>query len=326
MVRSAILLFFAQLCSAHYGKPPCGANERELYLGGGGYDKGAVCAPLCNQTSDCPTDYPKKSWGGAPDFECSAKWGDAQSPVCVMTCDDTGPACPDAMVCSVHDLPGPGPGVGPCIYENHTKVEVSGALSPSDDEIELATFDGKATPTWRTESDPVMGGQSDSTWRVEDGYGEYSGACRIVPKLKAPGFTIVLTENPLTAHFPDLSSASGIVLSVRNVGGNITAFKFAFCDSRINYYRCQFASFKADFSVAKSDTFSEVFLPWSKFSDKWSPYTGEHTAEDPPKAENLKSITQLQIWTEGVAGTFQLQIKYVRAKKATMTSDFTMIV
>jgi hypothetical protein len=212
------------------------------------------------------------------------------------------------------------------MYRSHTNSEVNGPSRSSDDEIDLATFDGKAAHAWKTESDPVMGGQSDSTWKVQDGYGEYSGTCRIVPSLKAPGFTIALTENPLMAHFPDVSSASGIVLGVRNVGGNITDFKFAFCDSHINFYRCQFASFKADFSVAKSDTFSEVFLPWSKFSDKWSSYTGEHTAEDPPKAENLKAITQLQIWTEGVAGTFQLQVKYVRAKKATMASDTTIIV
>jgi len=196
----------------------------------------------------------------------------------------------------------------------------------NDDVIDLATFDGKATRTWSTENDPVMGGQSDSTWKQQKGYGEYSGTCRIVPSLKAPGFTIALTGSPLTARFPDISSTSGIALGVRNVGGNITKFKFAFCDARINFYRCQFASFKADFSVEQSSQFSEVFLPWSKFSDKWSAYTGEHTSEDPPKAENLKSITQLQIWTEGVAGTFQLQVEYVRAKKSSMNSETTILV
>lgn len=202
----------------------------------------------------------------------------------------------------------------------------SNRLSSSDDDIDLATFDGKATHTWKTESDPVMGGQSDSTWKVEDGFGEYSGTCRNVPSLKAPGFTIALTEAPLVGSFPDISSTSGMTLGIRNAGGNITNFKFAFCDARINFYKCQFASFKADFSVTKSDDFTEVFLPWSKFSDKWSPYTGEHTSENPPKAENLKAITQLQIWTEGVAGTFQLQVKYVRAKKANMVSTSAILV
>merc|ERR1712107_327791 len=92
-------------------------------------------------------------------------------------------------------------------------------------------------------------------------------------------------------------------MGLRNVGGNVTDFKVAFCTSRINF-QCQFQSFKADIEVQKSDSVVDVFVPWSKFSDKWSATTGEHTAEDPPKASNLKSITQLQLWTEGVEGDF----------------------
>jgi len=189
----------------------------------------------------------------------------------------------------------------------------------SGDGIDLATFDGKVPHKWKTESDPIMGGQSDSKFEVKNGYGEYSGTCRIVPSLKAPGFTIALTETPLLGHFPDASAAEGIILAVRNVEANITQFKFAFCDSRINVWRCQFQSFKADFKVAPSDTFTEVFLPWSAFSDKWSASTGQHTAKNPPQAASLRSITQLQLWTEGVAGKFRLQLKSVRAGKALRT-------
>lgn len=182
--------------------------------------------------------------------------------------------------------------------------------------INLATFDGQATHHWKSENDPVMGGQSDSSFKTMDGYGDYSGTCRIVPALKAPGFTIALTETPLVGKFPDISSTDGIILGLKNLDANITAFKFAFCDSHINVYRCQFQSFKADFTIEPSDDFSEVFLPWSKFSDKWSASTGKHTAEEPPKAASLRSVSQLQFWTEGVAGTFHLQIKYVRAGSA----------
>lgn len=196
---------------------------------------------------------------------------------------------------------------------------LSPVASSAEDSIDLATFDGKAPHKWKTENDPVMGGQSDSKFEVKDGFGEYSGTCRIVPSLKAPGFTIALTDSPLLASFPDASSAEGIVLGVRNAEANITQFKFAFCDSRINFYRCQFQSFKADFNIAPSDSFSEVFLPWSAFSDKWSASTGKHTAENPPQVASLRSITQLQLWTEGVAGKFRLQLKYVRAKKAPRT-------
>merc|ERR1712232_752350 len=117
--------------------------------------------------------------------------------------------------------------------------------------------------------------------------------------------------NTLFSTFPDVSGMDGIILGLRNMDANITSFKFAFCDSRINPYRCQFQTFKADFSLEAGGDFRDIFVPWSKFSDKWSASTGKHTAEDPPKTASLKSITQLRIWVEGVAGTFHLQIKYI---------------
>jgi hypothetical protein len=187
--------------------------------------------------------------------------------------------------------------------------------------IDLATFDGTTSHTWKTENDPVMGGKSDSSFAVKNGYGDYSGNCRIVPALKAPGFTFALTEMPLFARFPDVSSADGIILGVRNLDGNVTKFRFAFCDSHINVFRCQFQSFKATFTLAPSDDFNDVFLPWSAFSDKWSSSTGEHTAEEPPQASSLRSITQLQLWTEGVEGHFHVQLKYVKAGKASQQTS-----
>jgi len=184
--------------------------------------------------------------------------------------------------------------------------------------IDLATFgsDRAAKHSWQTENDPVMGGQSESKWTDKADYSEYTGTCRIVPKLNAPGFTFAKTEAPLMGHFPDVSSADGIILGLRNTEANVTSFKFAFCDSRFNPYTCQFGTYKADFSLKVSDNFSDVFLPWSKFSNKWAATTGEHTAENPPTPSSLKSITQLQIWTEGVAGHFDLQVKYIRAGSA----------
>jgi len=190
------------------------------------------------------------------------------------------------------------------------------ATSASDEYIELATFGGSADHRWHSENDPVMGGQSTSSFEVSPaGYGDYQGVCRTVPSLQAPGFTIALTTNPVFARFPDASSMDGLALGVRNVGGNVTAFKVAFCDARINVYKCQFASFKADITVEPTENFQEIFVPWSHFSDKWAAATGEHTAEEAPTSVSLKSITQLQLWTEGVLGDFHLHLKYVRASK-----------
>jgi len=206
--------------------------------------------------------------------------------------------------------------------------EPTPAVSSSEaDAVVLTDFAGHTRHSWHAENDPVMGGQSSSSFSVADGYGVYKGSCRIVPKLNAPGFTIAMTESPLLGRFPDVSSMDGLLLGLRNAGGNITSFKVAFCDSHINLYRCQFGTFKADFSLPPSSDFKDVFVPWSAFSDKWSAYTGEHTAEEPPAASSLRSITQLQIWTEGVLGDFEVQVKYVKAaKKAETESAFQLLV
>merc|ERR1712232_430608 len=145
------------------------------------------------------------------------------------------------------------------------------------------------------------------------------GTTRIVPALGAPGFTIAMTEGfPLLSKVPDVSSMDGLTISVRQVASNFSGYKIAFCDSHINFYRCQVQSFKADLVVPPSANgdFQDVFVPWNKFSDKWNAATGKHTAEHPPPASSLKSITQLQVWTEAVEGDFHLQFQYVRATKA----------
>lgn len=195
------------------------------------------------------------------------------------------------------------------------------AIAPG---IPLVTFDG-TTPqrTWHTENDPVMGGVSESTWHLgpsrEDGnktVGLWKGVTRIVPSLNAPGFTIAMTEQPpLVKQFPDISTTSGLALTLNNVGGNVTSFKVAFCDSRLNLYRCQFGTFKASFEL-KPGGFKRVFVPFTKFSDKWDAATGAHTKEDPPTAKSLASVSQVQLWVEGVAGPFSIEVERIEASSA----------
>lgn len=189
-------------------------------------------------------------------------------------------------------------------------------LAPSANYVNLATFDGSASHKWLSENDPVMGGKSSSAVVEEKSYADYKGTTRLVPSLNAPGFTIALTEGaPFFSKFPDVSSMDGLTVSARNIG-NFSGYKIAFCDSH-SFYTCQFQTFKADLVVMPNSEFQDVFIPWSKFSNKWSATTGKHTSENPPTASNLKSITQLQIWTEAVEGDFHLQFQYVRASKAT---------
>ena len=73
----------------------------------------------------------------------------------------------------------------------------------------LVTFDGSATDRkWHVTNDPVMGGQSKSTFAVEAGVGKFSGTCAVVPFLKAPGFCNIGTEHGLftPAKFADASA------------------------------------------------------------------------------------------------------------------------
>lgn len=184
--------------------------------------------------------------------------------------------------------------------------------------VDLATFDDKAPHKWHSENDPVMGGQSDSTVQVAKSFADFKGSTRIVPALQAPGFTIALTEGfPLFSRFPDASAMDGLAVSVMSLGAPYSGFKIAFCDSHV-FFRCQFQSFKAALPVpaAASRGFQEVFVPWKEFSNKWNASTGRHTAESPPGPSSLRSITQLQLWAEGVEGDFDLRFSYIRAARA----------
>ena len=92
--------------------------------------------------------------------------------------------CPHAPLLSAHAPLSPSP-----------DAPALSAQSP----VVLATFDGSATDhKWHVTNDPVMGGQSKSTFAVEDGVGKFSGKCAVVPFLKAPtlgSLTRTLTLN-----------------------------------------------------------------------------------------------------------------------------------
>jgi len=187
--------------------------------------------------------------------------------------------------------------------------------------IPVATFDGHANHSWTVENDPVMGGQSVSSWHITStangtAVGAWEGVCRIVPSLDAPGFVFARTDKQLTARFPPLWMSDGLLLTMRNIVGNVTLFQVAFCDSRLNPYRCQFGTYKANFTLppAPMASFATVHVPWTRFSDKWSRSTGKHTAEHPPPEASLSKVSQVQIWVEGMAGRFSVELEGIRAR------------
>merc|ERR1712007_73043 len=80
--------------------------------------------------------------------------------------------------------------------------------------------------------------------------------------------------------------------------------------------------FKQKFTVPAGSDFVEVRLPFNSFSDKWSPATGEHTAECSteaavcPTASKLSKIQRIEFWGEGSAGRLHLEVKSVSAEKS----------
>ena len=78
--------------------------------------------------------------------------------------------------------------------------------------------------------------------------------------------------------------------------------------------------YKAPFSAAAvaSDDFTEIRIPFTSFSDIWSPATGEilTTCEEDADAclsdaSKLGAIQAIEVWAEGVAGDQHLEIESI---------------
>merc|ERR1711907_678218 len=159
----------------------------------------------------------------------------------------------------------------------------------------LTAFDGSQHDFhWIEENDPVMGGVSTNcTFSKNSQFGVFQGEVQNVPSLKAPGFCFARTLLTFSKDFPDASAYTSLQISYQ---------------SSIPY-----TGFKADFNTTASDKLQTVTLPFEQFSNKWSQATGEPTAHNPPTAKNLRDISQLQIWAEGVKGPFNLKIQQIAA-------------
>ena len=199
--------------------------------------------------------------------------------------------------------------------------------------VTLAAFDGKDKSTgweWKLVNDPVMGGVSHSTWHINQtmGVAIWNGETKIVPKLHAPGFCEAETTSG-DGIFRKANDASGFTHLLLRVRSTIpyTGFKVSFAADTLNP---QFHSFKSIFNVTRHDgVWHTVSVPFTDFTDDWSDFTGRCDTTDPdgkkhrccskehpevcPTQRNLKDMTQFGLWTEGVAGKFHLEVKWIRA-------------
>lgn len=190
--------------------------------------------------------------------------------------------------------------------------------------VPIATFDGaKATTlSWQTVNDPVMGGQSESTFKVDSGrhVGVWAGEVKIVPFLKAPGFCNLQSPGLYkTAKFPDLSQASGIVVRAKEASASgLMHFNVMLMSKGAKHFFSK-GVYNANFTVTSE--MADHFLPWSEFTCTWR---GEKVSWCPELKSQLSLINGVGLGTAfpGKAGPFNLEIESFSGK----TSDSAVIV
>ena len=133
--------------------------------------------------------------------------------------------------------------------------------------ITLATFDGARSSTlkWHVVNDPLMGGQSVSTFDVKDGFGVFDGEVKIVPSLGAAGFCNLETEAGQT--FPDITGAEGLLLSIRNTG-TLTGLEVTI-STKNSGTTFRHGDYSGNTTIVNDGKLHDVFVPFSEFKCEW---------------------------------------------------------
>merc|ERR1719223_992586 len=178
------------------------------------------------------------------------------------------------------------------------------AVPQQSTKIGLTTFDGArgTTQTWRSENDPVMGGVSTGSFKVDSArkIGVWSGEVKVVPKLQAPGFCTARTQH----SFPDISSADGLLVTARATG-DLKKVKVTM-DSSVRASPRQ-GEFEGSFTL--TDTMATHFIPFASMTQSWR---GQKEG-GPPSKQQLAKITGLGFIEDGIAGKFDFEILSIAA-------------
>lgn len=189
------------------------------------------------------------------------------------------------------------------------------------DTITLATFDGlddASTHTWRQQNDPVMGGASSGTFKVEDGVGIMNGTVATIPRLGVPGFIKVSTSD--SKGFPDVSSCQGLTLNVKSTSmpALYQGYRVDFGNDASGCGKFFARGFKADFAAPEGE-FGEVKVPFNQFTKCWDDGSGDaiQTCADKPEfcptTARLQSLQTISVWAEGKAADVKLEMKSIGA-------------
>lgn len=271
------------------------------------------------------TDAAKRgaSWGA--DFEVVEGQDSYFVPYSAFSCEWRGQTlttCGDIeeQLSSVTQLVvGSGGVAGPFRLELTSFAAATKQFQTSSDEIVLESFDA-AVHTWNAQNDPVMGGQSTSTFTINDGVGTLNGTCAIVPKLSAPGFITARTSDSI--KFPDISSCAGLSITSKSQStpANYEGYRISF-GSDSSFLSCGkfFArGFKSNFAAGEGE-FKTVQIPFDMFTKCWDDATGDavKTCKDfpdfCPTQSRLSDLQTISIWAEGKEADVKLDVQKIAA-------------
>jgi len=168
---------------------------------------------------------------------------------------------------------------------------------------------------WTQMNDPVMGGQSTGTFKIESGVGIMSGVVKIVPFLKAPGFIKVETTE---AKYPDISSCKGLRIRA-STRGDYSGYRVSFGHEHPPNAFPYSYGYKTNLVFSQSDEMEDIEFIWEDFSDDWDEATGDQrttcqeNADYCPSLDALKDIYSIALWAEGVEGDVYLALESIHA-------------
>lgn len=186
-------------------------------------------------------------------------------------------------------------------------------ILPNGD-VRIESFDNPKH-RWYPVNDPVMGGSSMSSVTVLRETGIFDGEVVDVPRLDAPGFIKMETRG---GNFPDVSMCRALKLTLKSAN-DYTGIRVTLGRHHADDAQPWVRGYKAHLTEIPMDGFGEVIMPFSDFSDKWDPRTGDTTVsckEDKihcPDEATLVDFTTFSFMGEGVDGKVHLEVKTIDA-------------
>eukprot|EP00978_Attheya_sp_CCMP212_P031297 scaffold117761_cov42-Attheya_sp.AAC.1 len=175
----------------------------------------------------------------------------------------------------------------------------------------LADFSGSNPISMETMNDPVMGGTSFSSAKIDGGTLVWQGEVHIVSFLQSPGFCIVQTSG--RQHFSGLGDTSGISFIVKDNGNMILPMGAQISTGAVSSkgYPVTYVGTLAERN--RKGGFLELYAPWDSFKAN---FRGQVLPDAPPLEKNELNKTNrigLSTYQSHTAGAFRVDISKIVA-------------